>query len=366
MSDVYFVDMKMSSQDNMASKIRKLFLKAGYHEKIADKDFVAIKTHFGEYGNLAFLPPPLLKVFVSLASECGGKPFVTDTNTLYRGHRSNAIDHLENAELNGFNRFSLGAPVIIADGIRGNDFVEVPASGKHYSSIRVASAIQEADAMMVVSHVKGHELYGFGGAIKNVAMGCAPPSGKQSLHSEVKPKVKQAKCESCGMCIKRCPVDAIAFNDEKKAFIDSNICIGCGECTVICPYGAIPVRWKTDKGALQERTIEYVKGVCDQKKDKIMYFNFIMNVTPECDCVYWNDMPIVADIGILASMDPVAIDRASVDLVNNSRPLEGSRIADKDPAVDHIRAMFPIDWEYMFEYGEKMGLGKNSYNMISL
>lgn len=366
MSDVYFTDMKMSSQDNMASKIRKLFLKAGYHEKISDKDFVAIKTHFGEYGNLAFLPPPLLRVFATLASECGGTPFVTDTNTLYRGNRSNAIDHLKNAEMNGFNQVTLGAPVIIADGIRGNDFVEVPVKGKHYSSVKVASAIQEADAMIVVSHVKGHELYGFGGAMKNVAMGCAPPSGKQSLHSEIKPKVKQKKCESCGMCIKRCPVDAISFNDEKKAFIDSEICIGCGECTVICPYDAIPVMWKTDKNALQERTVEYVKGVSDQKKEKIIYFNFIMNVTPECDCVYWNDMPVVADIGILASTDPVAIDRASVDMINAAQPLSGSRIADKDPGTDNIRAMFPIDWEHLFEYGETIGLGENSYTIITL
>ena len=366
MANVYFIDLRMSSRENIVSKIKKLFYKMEVASIINEKDFVAIKTHFGEYGNTAFLPPVVIKAFVDCVKNVKANPFVTDTNTLYRGSRSNAIDHLKNAEMNGFSQVSCGAPIIIADGLKGNDFREIPANGKWYTNIKVASALCDADAMIAVSHVKGHELYGFGGAMKNIAMGCAPPAMKQSLHSDLKPKVKQVMCTSCGACIKRCPAFAISFDSNKKAVIDSNKCIGCGECTVICIYNAIPIVWKTDDKALYERTAEYVKAFMNFKKNKVAFFNFILNVSPECDCCYWNDTPIVPNIGIVASFDSVAVDKASVDLINKAIPLPDSKIAGKDASMDNITALYPVQWKYLFEYASSIGAGESQYELIQI
>ena len=364
MSTVYFADFRCSSRENIFSKTKKLFIKAGFGERIEKKDFVAIKTHFGEYGNLAFVPAPVIRTLADLVRERGGRPFITDTNTLYRGSRSNAVDHLENAVRNGFLMETAGAPVIIADGLKGDDYASVAVESKHFREIKIASAIHGADAVLVVSHVKGHELYGFGGAIKNVAMGCAPPSGKQMLHSDMKPKVLVEKCTSCGMCIKRCPADAIRFDENKKANIDPDACISCGECTVICAYEAIPVIWTTDHRPLHERTAEYVKGVVDTKPGKWMYINYVMNVSPQCDCYYWNDAPIVPNIGILASTDPVAIDRASADLVNRAAPRPGSKIAGRDESKDNLRALYDLPWDYQLEYARRIGLGDDAYDLV--
>lgn len=366
MSDVYFVDFRSSSMDNITSKTKRLFERAGFDGTFGTGDFVAVKTHFGEYGNLAYLPAPLIRIFVDLIKERGAKPFVTDTNTLYLGNRNNALDHLDNAFRNGFLMESVGAPVIIADGLRGNDFREVSVDMSHYDTLRIASAVYDADAVIVTSHVKGHELYGIGGAIKNVAMGCVPPSGKQTIHSEVKPEVDREKCTSCGTCIAKCPVSAIAFDSDKKAVIDRDTCIGCGECVVVCPYDAIPVVWESDYPRLHERTAEYAKGIINTKQDKWLFFNYIMNVTPECDCNYWNDVPVIRNIGILASKDPVAIDRASADLINREDPLPGSKLWGKDTSQDNLTALHKLNWIYLYEYAERIGLGENRYNLIEL
>jgi hypothetical protein len=363
MSKVFFTDLRTGSKGNIAAKIRRLFARGGFEGTIAKNDLVAVKTHFGEYGNIAYVPPPVIRVFVDIALGLGGKPFVTDSNTLYRGSRSNAVDHLRNAGMNGFVTESLGCPVIIADGLRGNDYRTIPFDGKHYRELKVSSAIHDAHSVIMVSHVKGHELYGFGGALKNIAMGCVPPSGKQTIHSEFKPRVNEAGCTACGNCIKKCPVNAIALNANKKARIDQEICIGCGECVVVCPEGAIPVVWKTDSKPLHERTAEYVKGVLDAKPGKWVFFNFLMNISPDCDCFPWNDAPIVPNIGILASGDPVAIDTASADLVNRAAPLPGSRIAEGEAAADNITRISGKGWEYLLEHCEKLGIGENRYEL---
>jgi uncharacterized protein len=366
MSKVFFSNFRCNSKDNIFSKTKKLFANAEFNKSIKENEFVALKTHFGEYGNLAYIPAPVIKTIVTLVKDLGGKPFITDTNTLYRGSRSNAVDHLQNAVLNGFVMETAGAPLIIADGLRGNDYRTVPVDSKHYKEIKVASAIYDADLVIVVSHVKGHELYGFGGAIKNIAMGCAPSSGKQMIHSDMKPRVKESLCIACKACIKRCPVSAITLNEKKKAFINQGKCISCGECTVICPYGAIPVLWVTDHKPLHERTAEYVKGTMSSKKDKWLFLNYVMNVSPECDCYFWNDAPIVPNIGILASTDPVAIDRASADLINKAIPMPESKIAGKNNARDNLMALYNIEWKYMLEYSEQIGLGSNSYQLVEI
>ncbi len=365
MSKVFFTDLRTGSRGNLASKIHKLFKAGGFDSAVSKNGHVAVKTHFGEYGNVAFVPPPLVRVFVEIASGLGGIPFVTDTNTLYRGSRSNAVDHLKNAYKNGFVMDTLGAPVIIADGLRGDDYTIIPFEGKHYRELRLASAIHGAHSVIMVSHVKGHELYGFGGTLKNIAMGCVPPSGKQTIHSEFKPRVKEELCTVCGNCIKRCPVDAISINSRKKAEINQDICIGCGECVVVCPESAIPVVWKTDSKPLHERTAEYVKGILDTKPGKWVFFNFLMNISPDCDCFPWNDAPIVQNIGILASTDPVAIDRASADLVNRAAPLPGSKI-DGAEGADNISRIAGGGWEYLLEYCEKLGIGQNAYDLTEI
>jgi len=361
MSTVYFTDFHTGSGGNLAAKLRRLFAAGDFAQAIAKNDLVAVKTHFGEYGNVAFVPPPVIRVFVDIALGLGARPFVTDSNTLYRGSRSNAVDHLKNAFMNGFGPESAGAPVIIADGLRGNDYKVIPFAGKHYRELKISSAIYDAHSAIVVSHVKGHELYGFGGALKNIAMGCVPPSGKQTIHSEFKPRVKEEGCTACGHCIRRCPADAIAYNARKKAEIDQEKCIGCGECTVVCPEGTIPVVWKTSAGPLHERTAEYVKGILDTKPGRWVFFNFLMNVSPDCDCFPWNDAPIVPNIGILASTDPVAIDRASADLVNRAVPLPGSRITAGEKSGDNISRIAGGGWERLLELCEEHGIGENRY-----
>jgi hypothetical protein len=366
MSTVYFTDFRSGSKGNVATKIRRMFERGEFSKAIEKNDFVALKTHFGELGNFAFIPAPILRIFVDIASDLGGKPFVTDSNTLYRGSRSNAVDHLKNASLHGFTMECVGAPVVIADGIRGNDYRTVPYNGKQYRELKISSAIHDANAVIVVSHVKGHELYGFGGALKNIAMGCVPPSGKQTIHSEFKPRVKEADCKACGKCIAKCPVDAIAYNANKKANINQNICIGCGECVVVCPYGAIPVVWKTSHKPLHERTAEYVKGILDTKPGKWIFFNFIMNVSPDCDCFPWNDAPVVSNIGIAASFDPVALDRACADLVNRSEILPGSRLFTAHGECNVIHKIGGEGWEYLFQCCEKEGVGESAYELVEI
>lgn len=366
MSTVYFSDFKANSKDNIFSKIGRLFTKAGFNKKIERGEFVAIKTHFGEYGNIAYIPAQVIRTLVDIVNELGGVPFITDTNTLYKGNRSNAVDNLNNAFMNGFVKEVVGSPIIIADGLRGNDYRLLKVDGKHYNEVKVASAIYDSDAVIMISHVKGHELYGFGGALKNIAMGCSPPSGKQTIHSDLKPRVRGSICTACKACIERCPVSAISLSVDKKATIDQSRCISCGECIVICPVGAIPVMWKTDHRALYERTAEYIRGIVSAKPERWIYYNFIMNVSPECDCVFWNDIPIVPDIGILASDDPVSIDRASADLINSVSPMYGSKIWDKEGPDDNIKKLYNIEWEYLLEYAENIDIGENTYDLIKI
>ncbi len=366
MSTVYFTDFRTGSKGNIATKIRKMFETGGFSKAIAKDEYVAVKTHFGELGNVAFIPAPVIRIFVDIINGLGAKPFITDTNTLYRGCRSNAVDHLKNAMLHGFGMECAGAPVIIADGLMGNDYKTIPFDGNHYKELKIASAIYNAHVAVVVSHVKGHELYGFGGALKNIAMGCVPPSGKQTIHSEFKPRVKESECRACGKCIAKCPVDAIAYNANKKAQINQNICSGCGECVVVCPYAAIPVVWKTSHKPLHERTAEYVKGILDTKPGKWIFFNFIMNVSPDCDCFPWNDAPVVPNIGIAASFDPVALDRACTDMVNRAEILPGSRLYTSKGECNVIDKIGGQGWQSLFECCEKIGAGERAYELVEV
>ncbi|HOQ10664.1 MAG TPA: DUF362 domain-containing protein [Syntrophomonadaceae bacterium] len=367
---VYYTNLRADSKAGLLDKMERLFKAAGLNKVIDKGDLVAIKLHFGELGNLAYIRPPYLRRLVQIIKKLGGKPFLTDANTLYVGSRSNAVDHLETAIANGFDYAVVGAPLIIADGLTGKDYVKVPINGEHFNEVNIGSAAYHADAMIVMTHFKGHELTGFGGAIKNVGMGLGSRSGKQQMHSDVLPRVRQENCTGCSKCMRWCPAEAIVmieWEGNKAGRLSSIVeekCWGCGECIVTCNFGAMKPNWRTTPQAAQEKVAEYALGAVKGKEGKVGYINFVMNISPDCDCTHFNDLPIVADIGILASTDPVALDKACVDLVN-SRPAQmGSVIEGLAAGQDKFKAVHPnIDWKYQLIHAQKIGLGTMEYEL---
>lgn len=367
-AEVFFADMRAKHKENLLDKLEKLFVRAGMKELIAPKDLVALKVHFGERGNTGYVRPQFIRRLVNQVKNLGGRPFLTDTNTLYAGSRADAVDHLQTAIENGFAYAVVDAPLIIADGLVGKDYVNVPVHMKHFAEVKISSAVYHADALLVISHFKGHELVGFGGALKNLGMGGGSRGGKQMMHSDVLPEVNEEKCRGCAKCEEWCPAGAIAVKQEKgKAYIDAQKCLGCGECTITCPHRAIAISWKTEPHIAQEKIVEYAAGVLKNKQNKAGFFNFVLNVSPDCDCAGWTDAAIVRDIGILASLDPVALDQACVDLVNKERGLPESRLAGHEDAVDKFGAIWPnANWERQLAYAQEVGLGTRTYNLIKV
>lgn len=366
-SKVYFTNMRSNSyHSNMLEKLSKLFHKTGIKNILQKGDLTAIKLHFGEKGNTTFLHPVYAARVVEEVKKAEAKPFLTDTNTLYAGQRANSVDHLQNALENGFSYATVKAPIIIADGLTSKSAVDVAIAGKHFQKVKIASDLYHADSMIVLSHFKGHEMAGFGGAIKNLAMGCASAIGKQQQHSTVKPQVGE-DCLGCQTCVKWCPVGAIAMV-EKKAVIDHAVCIGCGECIASCQRRFISPQWDTKMDAFLERMTEYALGAVTGKQERVAYINFVMDVTPDCDCVGWSDAPLVEDVGIVASFDPVALDRACYDLVNQQPGNRMSRLlTGYEPGEDKFKGVRPdIHGEIQLQYGEEIGLGQNDYELIEV
>ncbi len=366
MSEVFFAKVGASKHnERLPNKVRQLFDKAGFNNLISEKDMVALKLHFGEPGNTTFLRPQFTRQIVDKVKESGGKPFLTDANTLYTGQRSNAVDHLNAAALHGFLPAVVDAPIIIADGLTGRDFVEVDVDLKHLKSVKFGAAAYHADVIGAISHFKCHVVGGIGGAIKNLGMGFGSRAGKQQMHSDTKPVVDGEKCISCGTCAKWCPEDAIDIPD--KAIINQDKCIGCGECLIQCPTKAINVRWDASSKNMQEKMVEYTYGVMKNKKDKTFFYNFLLDITPDCDCVPWSGKQIVPDIGIMASTDPIAIDQASADFVNQQTANPGSKIEIAvNPGDDKIHEVHNIDWDLQLKYGEEIGLGSRKYKIIEI
>jgi len=366
-SNVYFANLRARSvNDNKINKIKRLFEAAGLGDLISENDLTAIKLHFGERGSDGFINPVFVRQIVDKIKHAGGKPFVTDTNTLYYGERHNAVDHMITAIEHGFNYAVIGAPIIISDGIKSHNITEVEINRKHFSKVKIASDIVNADSMIVMSHFKGHELAGFGGAVKNLAMGCAPAKGKRDQHSP-RPFVLVENCRACSRCVKICPAKAIKI-ESKNARIDKNHCIGCCECLSICPFRVIEIDWTTEIVPFMERMTEYAFGAATTKQNKIGYINFLMNITPDCDCLPFSDSAIVPDIGILASKDPIAIDKASYDLVNKQIGFDNSTLScNHESGYDKFKGMRNYTEGFVqIEYGEKIGLGSTDYNLIEI
>jgi uncharacterized Fe-S center protein len=366
-STVYFSDLRASFKENLVTRLGRLMDTAGLAGAISDRDLVAVKLHFGELGNTAFIRPVFLRKVVQTIAAAGGQPFLTDANTLYSGTRSDAPGHLITAIQNGFAYSVVDAPLVIADGLRGKSETAVTVDLKNFKEVYIGKEIVEADVLVSVAHFKGHELSGFGGTLKNLGMGCASRKGKLAQHSSVSPKVKRKKCVGCEECLPHCSQQAISMVDEKAA-IDIEKCIGCGECILICPNEAIQIQWNQSVPVFLEKMMEYTAGVLQSKAGKALFINFITDVSPACDCYPYNDTPIVRDIGILASTDPVAIDQASVDLVNREHGLPGCCLkSNTEPGGDKFRAIYEkVDWAYQLEYAEKIGLGRRAYTLESI
>ena len=367
-SKVYFADMHCRKQDdNKANKVERLCKAVGLKNIVKKNDITAIKLHFGEMGNDTHLSPALVRKVVDLIKEEKGKPFLTDTNTLYSGSRQNSIDHLHTAYAHGFAPSVVNAPVIIADGIYGKNEVAVPINLKHFKEAFIARDIYDATSMVVLSHVKGHEMAGFGGTIKNLAMGCASFWGKRAQH-DVKVSVNDKICIGCGKCIKVCPQHVISLSkdgQDKKAKVKSEDCIGCFECVTVCEVKAIGLYYETEHRDFVERIAEYAYAAVQGKEKNIIYLNFVVNVTPDCDCIPWSDAALIPDVGILASTDPVAIDKASYDLVTSSRSL--SPMDNNGVNVDK----FTLRWKqthgfHQIEHAAAIGLGSMDYELIKV
>jgi uncharacterized Fe-S center protein len=366
-SPVYFAGvMARSDQESTVAKVQRLFDAAGFSSCIHKRDRTAIKLHFGELGNDSYISPVFVRQVVDKVKGVGALPFVTDANTLYLGSRSNAVDHITTAVLHGFDYAVVGAPVIIADGLCGRNVAHVVIDKKHFKTVSIAGDIVAADSMIVMSHFKGHEVAGFGGAIKNLAMGCAPPEGKRAQH-KARPFSVTDLCIGCGKCVKVCPKSAITLV-KKKSRIDHDLCIGCFECMTVCPEHAIDIDWETEIPIFVERMVEYAYGAWLGKQEKIGFINVLTRITPDCDCVPWSDASIVPDIGILASTDPVAIDAAAFDLVNLQQGFNDTRLLAHhhrgEDKFTGIRAN--TDGYAQVRYAEALGMGNSRYELIRI
>lgn len=363
-SPVFFMDLRATHKESFSEKISRLMDTAGLSSVLKERDLVAVKLHFGEAGNTAFIRPVYLRKIVKTIHKSGGVPFLTDANTLYAGTRGDSPHHLQTAVQNGFAYSVVEAPIIIADGLRGKNESGVEIKGNRFQRVYIGSEIIESDALVSVAHFKGHDLSGFGGTIKNLGMGCASRKGKLAQHSGLSPKIKRKQCIACEDCIGHCSQSAIFLKDE-KAVIDSERCIGCGECILICPQGAIQIQWSVSVPIFMENLVEYTMGVLKNKSGKTLFLNFITDVSPGCDCWGYNDAPLVRNIGVVTSKDPVAIDQASVDLVNAEPALPNTCLTtNTGPGEDKFGGVYPeVNWEYQLEYAEQMGLGSRKYSL---
>ena len=365
-SKVYFTDFCTGGRETLPKKLARLIMTAGFDQIDFEKKYVAIKIHFGEMGNLAFLRPNYAKVVVDLVKDLGGKAFLTDANTMYVGSRKNALDHLDTAYQNGFSPFSTGCHVIIADGLKGTDDVAVPVEGATYCpEAYIGRAVMDADIVISLNHFKGHEEAGFGGAIKNLGMGCGSNEGKRDMHSDGRPLIDETKCIGCGTCAKYCAHEG-PKKDGKHYKIDWVTCMGCGRCLDVCPVKAIYHDNREAGRILNYKMAEYTKAILDGRPH--FHISLVRDVSPYCDCHAENDIPIVPDVGMFASFDPVALDLACAEAVNAQPIMPNSKLAKANrPDLDNLTADFPhTSWRAQIQHAKKIGLGEDTYELITI
>ncbi|MBQ3582338.1 MAG: DUF362 domain-containing protein [Alistipes sp.] len=371
-SKVFFTDFRTKAHgDGLPTKLRKLILKAGLKDIDMDGKFVAIKMHFGELGNISYLRPNYARAVVDAVKSLGGKPFLTDCNTMYPGSRKNAIEHLYCAWENGFTPLTVGCPIIIGDGLKGTDDVDVPVEGGEYvKSAKIGRAVMDADIFISLSHFKGHEMTGFGGAIKNIGMGCGSRAGKTDQHSGGQPQISEELCRGCKKCLAQCANNGLYFDVEtRKMKVNTDNCVGCGRCLGACNFDAISFENEQAPELLNRRMAEYAKAVVWGRPH--FHISLVLDVSPNCDCHAENDAPILPNIGMFASADPLALDQACVDACLAATPMPGSQLYDHMHSPDfhdhhdHFKNSTPeSEWRSCLEHAEKIGLGSREYELI--
>ena len=370
----YFTDFHtVPFGDGLPAKLQKLLRKAGIEQIDLEGKFAAIKLHFGELGNISYLRPNYARAVVDLVKELGGKPFLTDCNTMYPGSRKNALEHLECAWQNGFTPLTVGCPILIGDGLKGTDDVNVPVRGGEYvKEAKIGRAIMDADVFISLTHFKGHEMTGFGGTIKNIGMGCGSRAGKTEQHSSGTPEISANACRGCRKCQKECANGGLVFDEtSKKMTVDPANCVGCGRCLGACNFDAISFATDNAVEVLNRRMAEYTKAVVDGRPQ--FHISLVVDVSPNCDCHGENDVPILPNLGMFASFDPLALDQACVDACLKASPLPGSQLARhlEDPNFhdhhDHFTNSTPeSEWRSCLEHAEKIGLGSREYELITV
>ena len=373
-SKVYFTDFHTQAYgDSLPTKLKKLIKKAGIQDLDLEGKFVAIKLHFGELGNISYLRPNYARAVVDVVKELGGKPFLTDCNTMYPGSRKNALEHLECAWQNGFTPLTVGCPILIGDGLKGTDDVEIPVEGGEYvEKAKIGRAILDADVFISLTHFKGHEMTGFGGAIKNIGMGCGSRAGKKEQHASGKPKINSDACRGCTRCQKECANSGLVFDEQtRKMYVDEVHCVGWGRWLGACDFDAIYLTNDNAQAALNCRMAEYTKAVVSGRPQ--FHISLIVDVSPNCDCHAENDVPILPNIGMFVSTDPLALDQACVDACMAAKPMPGSQLARHlaDPSFhdhhDHFTNSTPeSEWRSCLAHAEKIGLGSRSYDLIEM
>ncbi|OHD55765.1 MAG: 4Fe-4S ferredoxin [Spirochaetes bacterium GWF1_51_8] len=370
-SKVWFTNLR-SSGKSLLAKLDTLLRAAGMMTIDFNKKFTAIKIHFGEPGNLAYIRPNYARVVSKMVREAGGYPFLTDSNTLYKGRRANAVDHLEAAFENGFNPMVTDCPVIIADGLKGTEYREIEIGLKYCKTAKIGAAIANADIVISMNHFKGHEMTGFGGALKNLGMGSGSIGGKLEMHSQSKPKIVREKCTGCKKCAVNCAQNAIRIDGERKAVIDYQLCVGCGQCIAVCRFDSAVTNWDAGGDDVSKKMAEYAFAVVSGKPN--FHINFVMDVSPDCDCWGSNDAALIPNLGILASFDPVALDQACADMTLAAPLLDGTVIQERHPGhqgtgngEDKFHFAHPsTDWRIQLQHAEEIGLGTRAYETINL
>lgn len=354
-SRVYFV--KINDSDDLQlrkARFSTLLDKSNLLDFIGRNQEVAIKLHFGEEGNTGFVKPEYVREVCRRAIEKRASPLLSDTNTLYRGRRLTTEDHIKIAYEHGFTKDATGAELVIADDKREGGTADIRINGRFIQVAKIATFFLQADAIVGIAHFKGHIMTGFGGALKNIGMGCASRKGKLAQHSDISPYVIVETCTGCGACEDVCPAHAISII-EKKSHLDSGKCIGCASCIAACKYNSIEVNWESGGDTIQEKMVEYAKAVLLGKKEKAAFINFAVKITKECDCLAKDDPKISPDVGILASLDPVSIDKASYDLVVGAC---GKDIFKQEhPNRDGLKQL---------RYAQQIGLGSLEYELVVL